>query len=67
MVVMGNFNGKVGGESEGYKSCIGRHAMRDKTTTDRPCKSFAANGLVITGTLFQHKVTRQHGSWQMGE
>ena len=30
MVVMGNFNAKVGGDNEGYKCCIGRCGMGDK-------------------------------------
>ena len=30
VVVMGDFNAKVGGDNEGYESCIGRHGMGDK-------------------------------------
>ena len=30
MVVMGDFNVKVGGDNEGYESCIARHGMGDK-------------------------------------
>ena len=30
VVVMSDFNAKVGGDNEGYESCIGRHGMGDK-------------------------------------
>ena len=30
VVVVGDFNAKVGGDNEGYESYIGRHGMGDK-------------------------------------
>ena len=53
---MGDLNLKVGGDNEGYESCIGRHEMGDKNENgERLCDFSVANGMVITGTLFQHK------------
>ena len=56
VVVMGDFNAKVGGDNGGYESCIGRHGMGNKNDNgERLCDFSVSNGLVITGTLFQHK------------
>ena len=56
VVVMGDVNAKVGGDNEGYESSIGTHGMGDKNDNgERLCDFSVANGLVITGTLFQHK------------
>ena len=45
-----------GGDNEGYESCIERHGMGDKNDNgERLCDFSVANGLVITGILFQHK------------
>ena len=56
LVVIGDFNAKVGGDKDGYERCMGRHGMGDKNDNgDRLCDFSMANCLVITGTLFQYK------------
>ena len=56
VVVLGDFNAKVRGDNEGYESCIERHGKGDKNDNgERLCNFSVTNGLVITGTLFQHK------------
>lgn len=54
--VMGNFNVKMGGENEGYKSCIGIYVMGDKNDKgERLFDFFVIIGLVIKGILFYYK------------
>lgn len=65
--VMGNFNAKMGGENEGYKSCIGIHAMGDKNDKgERPFDFSVTIGLVIKGTLFHHKDIHQANMVKLG-
>ena len=56
LVVMSDFIAKVGGDNEEYESCMQIHEMEAKNhNAERLCDFAVVAGLVITGTLFQHK------------
>ena len=56
LLLMGDFNAKVGGDNEGFEGCIGREGMGERNGNgQRFAELCMENGMVIGGTVFQHK------------
>ena len=56
IIVMGDLNAKVGSDSVGYESCMGREGVGERNDNGRRFADMCLeNGLVIGGTIFQHK------------
>ena len=72
VVVMGDFDAKVGGDSEGYESGIGKHGMEDKNDNGESERGYVIFRWEMAWSSQEHCIntkifTRQHGSRQMGE
>ena len=53
---MGDFNAKVGAENTGYETCMGEEGVGNRNDNgQRFADTCLENGLVIGGTIFQHK------------
>ena len=56
LIVLGDFNAKVGDNNNGYERTMGIHGLGIQNDNgERLCEFCQLNGLVITGTLFPHK------------
>ena len=56
LILMGDFNAKVGSDNAGYESCMGKEGVGDRNNNgERFADMCLENGLVIGGTVFQHK------------
>ena len=57
LIVTGDMNAKVGEGNWGYERVVGKHGIgRQNDNGERLCDFCCMNELVITGTLFPHKV-----------
>ena len=55
-IIMGDFNAKVGSDNLTYESTMGKHGMGERNDNGTRLVEFCSeNGMVITGTIFQHK------------
>ena len=56
LIVMGDFNAKIGSNNQGYELCMGREGLGEVNNNGQRFKDICSeNGLVIGGSLFQHK------------
>ena len=56
LIVMGDFNAKIGANNEGYEECMGKEGIGERNDNgERFCNMCHENGLVIGGSIFQHK------------
>ena len=56
LIVMGDFNAKVGADNIGYETCMGCEGLGDRNDNGQRFSDLCLeNGLVIGGTVFQHK------------
>ena len=56
LLVMGDFNAKIGHENDGYESCMGQEGLGERNDNGRRfCDLCLENGLIIGGSVFQHK------------
>nr|XP_025037115.1 craniofacial development protein 2-like [Pelodiscus sinensis] len=56
LIIMGDLNAKVGLDNEGYKSCMGPEGVSERNNNRQRFVDLCLdNGLVIGGTVFQHK------------
>ena len=57
LLVMGDLNAKVGEDNEGYENIIGSHGVGERSDNGERLVDFCGlNNLVITGTIFPHKL-----------
>ena len=57
LLVMGDLNAKVGEDNEGYENIIGSHGVGERNDNRERLVDFCAlNNLVVTGTIFPHKL-----------
>ena len=57
VVVMGDLNAEVGDSNEGFEDIMGKHGTGTINDNGDRLVSFAAfNNLVITGTIFPHRI-----------
>ena len=57
MIITGDMNAKVGNDNRHYEKVMGKHGVRIKNDNgEKLCEISNLNELVITGTLFPHKV-----------
>ena len=56
MIIMGDINAKIGSDNNGYETCMGKEAMGERNNNgQRLIDLCLENGLVIGGSVFQHK------------
>ncbi|XP_059162117.1 uncharacterized protein LOC131945132 [Physella acuta] len=56
LVVMGDMNAKIGASNEGYEICMGKEGLGEANNNGQRFREICLeNGLVIGGSLFQHK------------
>ena len=57
LVVMGDFNARVGNDVTSWRGVIVKHGIQEEATDNgqRLLELCAASGLCVTGTLFEHK------------
>ena len=56
LIVMGDLNAKVGADNVGYESCMGQEGVGERNDNGQRFADLCLeNGLVIGGTIFQHK------------
>ena len=56
MIIMGDLNSKIGCDNSGYEYCMGKEAMGERNDNgQRLIDICLENGLVIGGSVFQHK------------
>ena len=61
MVIMGDFNARVGYDNEAWKGVIGRNGPSEKNANgERLLDFYAVNNLVITSTVVKHRPCHQH-------
>lgn len=64
LLVLGDFNAKVGSINNGFEQCMGRHGCGILNENgERLVDLCAVNGMVIGGTLFPHKDIHKH-TWK---
>ena len=57
LLVMGDLNAKVGEDNEGYENIIGSHGVGARNDNGERLVDFCGlNNLVVTGTIFPHKL-----------
>ena len=57
LLVMGDLNAKVGEDNEGYENIIGSHGVGERNDNGERLVDFCGlNNLVVTGTIFPHKL-----------
>ena len=57
LLVMGNLNAKVGEDNDGYENIIGSHGVGERNDNGERLVDFCGlNNLVVTGTIFPHKL-----------
>ena len=58
---MGDVNAKVGDDNEGYEHIIGRNGVGERNDNGERLVDFCGlNNLVVTGTIFPHKLIHKH-------
>ncbi|KAK3090899.1 hypothetical protein FSP39_015581 [Pinctada imbricata] len=63
LLIIGDFNAKVGRNNEGHESAMGKHGIGERNDNgERLLDMFEISNLVITGTIFPHK-QRHKISW----
>ena len=61
LLVMGDLNAKVGEDNEGYDNIIGSHGVGERNDNGERLVDFCGlNDLVVTGTIFPHKLIHKH-------
>jgi hypothetical protein len=66
LLIIGDFNAKVGSNNEGHESAMGKHGIGERNDNgERLLDICEINNLVITGTIFSHRDVRFHGFHQM--
>jgi len=56
LILMGDFNAKVGTDNVGYEACMGKEGVGERNDNgQRLVDVCMENGLVIGGTIFKHK------------
>ena len=56
LLLMGDFNAKVGSDNSGLEGCMGKEGMGERNDNGQRFADLCLeNGLVIGGTIFQHK------------
>ena len=61
VLVMGDFNGRVGNDAESWKGTLGKFGPSEQNGNGVKMLDFCAlNGLVVTNTFFQHRPCHQH-------
>lgn len=65
LIILGDFNARVGKDNGGYEQVMGRHAVDEARNNngDRLIQFCQINDLVIQGTRFQHKEIHK-GTWK---
>ena len=58
LLVMGDLNAKVGKDNRGYENItiLGRHGVGERNYNGERLVDFRLNNLVVTGTIFPHKL-----------
>ena len=57
LLVMGDLKAKVGEDNEGYENIIGSHEVGETNDNRKRLVDFCGlNNLVVTGTIFPHKL-----------
>ena len=57
LLVMGDLNAKVGEDNEGYENIIGSHGVGERNDNGERFVDYCRlNNLVVTGTIFPHKL-----------
>ena len=57
LLVMGDLNVKVGEDNEGYENIRGSHGVGERNDNGERLVDFCGlNNLVVTGTIFSHKL-----------
>ena len=57
LLVMGDLNAKVGEDNDGYENIIGSHGVGERNDNGERLVDFCGlNNLVVTGTIFPHKL-----------
>ena len=60
LLVMGDFNSRVGSDADPWQSIIGRFGQKEQNRNGVRLLDFCAfNNLVVTNTLFQHRPCHQ--------
>ena len=61
VLIMGDFNTRVGCDDIAWKGIIGKHGPNEKNENGERLLDFCAvNNLVVTNTLFKHRPCHQH-------
>ena len=59
--VMEDLNAKVGEDNKGYKNIIGSHGVGERNDNKERLVDFCRlNNLVVTGTIFPHKLIHKY-------
>ena len=68
LVVMGDFNARVGNDTTNWKEVIGRHGIEEEATDNgqRMLQLCASSRLCVTGTFLEHRNVHKFTWYQRG-